>query len=164
MGGKGCMAKGGMHGERGHAWQRGACMAKGGMCGEGGHVWQRGACVAKGGVCGMHAPSLRDTASQFAAGMHPTGMHSCYWLKRSFGQGSIFTGVCDSVHRGGVPDFALIFLGGSSKFSGGGGILGGVFFWGGSSKFSGGRVFFWGGSSKFFGGGYFLGRVFQILL
>ena len=25
----------------GYAWQRGACMAKGGMCGKGGHAWQR---------------------------------------------------------------------------------------------------------------------------
>ena len=41
--------------------------------------------------------------------------HTCFWFyyrpKRSFGQGNIFTGVCDSVHkgRGGV----------CSKFSGG---------------------------------------------
>ena len=31
-----------MHGEGGHAWQRG------GVHGKGGHAWQRGACVAKG--------------------------------------------------------------------------------------------------------------------
>ena len=61
-----------------------------------------------------------------------------YRPKRSFGQGYVFTGVCDSVHGGGgaldfalilggVPDFALIILGGdSSKFSGGGSFLGGV--------------------------------------
>ena len=36
-GGVACVVKGDMHGE-------------GGMCGEGGHVWQRGACVAKGGT------------------------------------------------------------------------------------------------------------------
>ena len=33
------------------------------------------------------------------------GMH-LYWPKRSFGQGNIFTPVCHSVHRGGVPDQA----------------------------------------------------------
>ena len=34
--------------------------------------------------------------------MHPTGMHSCYRLQRSCGQGNIFTPACHSVHRGGV--------------------------------------------------------------
>ena len=92
----------------------------------------------------------------------------------------------NSVHRGGAPDFALIFRGGSPDFalilggflqiSGGclflggvppnfqgGSFLGGVFFGAGSSKFLGGRSFL-GGSSKFpggflqiFGGGLFLG-------
>ena len=43
---------------------------------------------------------------QHLAGMHPTGMHSCLESKSSLpptmklGQGYIFTGVCDSVHRG----------------------------------------------------------------
>ena len=40
------MVKGGVCGEGGHAWQKGACMAKGGMCGK------EEACMAKGGVCG----------------------------------------------------------------------------------------------------------------
>ena len=48
-----------------------------------------------------------------------------YRLKRSFGQGNIFTGVCDSVHKEGC----LVPGEGSSKFSG----------WG-SSKFSGGGL------------------------
>ena len=55
---QGCVVKGCMCGEGGHAWQRGACVAKGGMCGKGGHVWQRGrgawqkgVCMAKGEAC-----------------------------------------------------------------------------------------------------------------
>ena len=92
-----------------------------------------------------------------------------YRPKRSFGQGNIFTRVCDSVHRGGTPDFALIFRGGAPDFAlifrGGlfwGGLLGGapdfalifrgVFFWGGSSKFSGGGSFFGGVPPNFRGG------------
>ena len=99
--GGGVHGKGGMRGEGGHVWQRGACMVKGGMHGEGGgmvkgacmakgeHAWQRGACMAKGGHvwrkmgCGeregghaWYAPP-RDTASHCAGGTHPTGMHSC---------------------------------------------------------------------------------------
>ena len=54
-----------------------------------------------------------------------------YRPKRSFGQGNIFTCVCDS---GG---------GGSSKFSGGEGDV--YFSGGGSSKFSGGDGYFSGG-------------------
>ena len=68
------MVKGGMRGEGGHAWQKGACMAKGGMRDEGGHVWQRG------GMCGMHTPT-QYTASHCMGGTHPTGMHSCYYYK-----------------------------------------------------------------------------------
>ena len=34
------------------------------------------------------------------------GFPSFYRLKRSFGQGNVFTGVCHSVNRGGVPDQA----------------------------------------------------------
>ena len=42
-------------------------------------------------------------------GRHPQkeegrGCQPCYWPKQSFGQGNIFTPVCHSVHRGGVPD------------------------------------------------------------
>ena len=33
------MVKGGVHGEGGHVWQRGACMAKGPCVAKGGHVW-----------------------------------------------------------------------------------------------------------------------------
>ena len=99
-------------------------------------------------------------------------LFGCYYRpKRSFGQGNIFTGVCDSVLFTGRGVSGL--GGGSSKFSGwgvevvppnfrgfwGGEVLqiwGGVsgpggcsskFFGGGSSKFSGE-----GGSSKFSGG------------
>ena len=59
----------------------GAC---GGMCGRG-WAWQgwrawQGACVAAGhawqGVCPL-ADTMRY--SQWAGGMHPTGMHSCYF-------------------------------------------------------------------------------------
>ena len=51
--------EGGVHGEGGHEWLRGACIAKGGMHGKGGCV-----CV----VC---------TAGHCAGGTPPTGMHSC---------------------------------------------------------------------------------------
>ena len=61
-----------------------------------------------------------------------------YRPKRSFGQGNVFTRVCDSVNRGGA----------CSNFSGG------YFFGGGAcSNFSGGSV-----CSKF-SGGYFFGGV-----
>ena len=73
------------------------------MHSEGRHVWQ-GRRVLQGGRCG------RETATA-ADGTRPTRIHSCYRPKRSFGQGNIFTRVCDSVHRGGAPDFALIFRG-----------------------------------------------------
>ena len=65
-----------------------------------------------------------------------------YRPKRSLDQGNIFTGVCDSVHRGGgVWSGGLQFFGGSP-------ILGG-----GVSNFSGDLQFFWGGSGlQFFGG------------
>ena len=63
-----------------------------------------------------------------------------YRPKRSFGQGNVLTGVCDSVHRGGLQFFGGVpqnFLGGgSSKFSGGvppnfrGGVFLQIFFWG----------------------------------
>ena len=66
------MAKGGMHGEGGNAWQRGAYVAKGrhvwqrgGMHGEGGHVWLRGVCVVKGGMHGMHGWSLRGRYASY---------------------------------------------------------------------------------------------------
>ena len=86
------MAKGGdMHGEGGHAWQRG------GMHGKGGHAWQRGgmhgeggACMAgslhgrghvwQGGVRGKGACVAGETATA-ADGTHPTGMH-CYCQMR----------------------------------------------------------------------------------
>ena len=43
------MVAGGMRGEEGHAWQRGACVVKGGMCGKGGHAWQRRGMHGEGG-------------------------------------------------------------------------------------------------------------------
>ena len=76
-----------------------------------------------------------------------------YRPKRSFSQGNIFTPVCHSVHRGGVP--APNFRGGAcSKFSGGcllqifggGGVPAPNFRGGACSKFSGGPC------SKFSGG------------
>ena len=92
-----------------------------------------------------------------------------YRPKRSFGQGYVFTGVCDSVHGGGgaldfaliwggAPDFALIILlGGSSKFPGGVFFLGGVFLGGFLQIFLGGWVFL-GGFLQILGGS-FLGGV-----
>ena len=66
------MVKGGMHGEGGHAWQRGACMVagghawllggvhgcrgvhgEGGMSGEGGVCGEGGPCMVKGGMHGI---------------------------------------------------------------------------------------------------------------
>ena len=64
-----CMA-GGCTWRVGGAWPGDMC-GEGGMHGEGGHAWQRG-------MRGMHVPLLRDTAGQCAGGTHPTGMHSCF--------------------------------------------------------------------------------------
>ena len=70
---------GGVHGEGGHAWQRGACVVKGG------HAWQRGGMRGKGGVrawqrgaCVVCMPP-QDMAGQCTGGTHPTGMHSCVY-------------------------------------------------------------------------------------
>ena len=57
------MVKGSMHGEVGHAWQRGACV--GGMHCKGVCV-ARGACMARGE--GVHAG---ETATEVGS-MHPT--------------------------------------------------------------------------------------------
>ena len=75
------MAKGGMRGEGGHTWHRGACVVKGGhvwskgvhgkggggMCGKVGGcawwrgcAWQTGACVVKGGVCGIWQDMINE--------------------------------------------------------------------------------------------------------
>ena len=71
------MAKGGMHGEKGHAWQRrGMCGERGGMHGERGHVWPRGACMEKGacmakGGCMAKGHGRRDG--------HYSGRYTSYW-------------------------------------------------------------------------------------
>ena len=44
---RGLHGKGGVYGERGHAWQRRACVVKGGMHG-------KGVCVAKGACMGYN--------------------------------------------------------------------------------------------------------------
>ena len=41
-----------------------------------------------------------------------TQIYFFYRPIRSLRQGNIFTGVCDSVHRGGAPDLCSNFLGG----------------------------------------------------
>ena len=56
------MARGGMHGKGGHAWQ--------GVCVAGGHTWQ-GVCMAGRRVC------VAGEMAVAAGGTHPTGMHSC---------------------------------------------------------------------------------------
>ena len=72
-----------------------------------------------------------------------------YQPKRSFGQGNVFTGVCDSVHRGGV------WSGGVSPIFRGGGCL--LKIWGAVfSKFSGGCLL------KIFGGDVWSGGVAPI--
>ena len=90
-----------------------------------------------------------------------------YRPKRSFGQGNVFTGVCDSVHGGrvwsrGVSNFSggsPIFQGGLQFFGGVSPILGGLQFWGvsnfsGVSNFGGSPIF---GVSNFSGGLQFFG-------
>ena len=77
----------------------------------------------------------------------------CYRPKRSFGQGNIFTGVFDSVHREGglVPGGYLQIFGGVLQIFRGVSNFSGM---GGSSKFSEGSPIFRGrGSSKFLGVG-----------
>ena len=52
---------------------------------------------------GQTHPPPGQTPPLPADGTDPTGMHSCYYRpQRSCGQGYVFTGVCDSVHRGGL--------------------------------------------------------------
>ena len=84
-----CVAKGGMHGEGGHAWQgghvwwRGACMVKGGVCGEGGFAWQgacmTGGCVWQGGVHGRGHAWQRGAC--MVGGMHVTHTPSMHILR-----------------------------------------------------------------------------------
>ena len=75
---------------------------------------------------------------------HPASVTITVFLPPAtkFGQGYIFTGVCDFVHRGGVWSRGVV-----SNFSGGVSPI----FWGGLQ--------FWGGSPKFF---FFL--FFQIFI
>ena len=83
---------------------------------------------------------------------------SFYRPKRSFGQGNIFTGMCDSVHRGDlVPGGLQFFWGRCSIFRGEGAVSnfsGGLQFFGGSPIFQGGVSNFLGGGgvSNFLGG------------
>ena len=69
---------GGVRGCQGGMCGEGVCVAKGGMHGEGGYAWQSGggACVAKGGVCmarggGMHGirqdMEIRSMSGQYAS-------------------------------------------------------------------------------------------------
>ena len=57
--------KGGVRGEGGHAWWRGACMVKGACVAKGGHAWQRG-----GGMRGIR----RDTEIRSMS-----GRYASYW-------------------------------------------------------------------------------------
>ena len=58
-----CVAKGGVHGKGGCAWQRGACIAKGR------HVWQ-----GEGGVCGWGCAWLGGMHGE--GGVHGEGGHA----------------------------------------------------------------------------------------
>ena len=87
MHGKGgaCVVKRGMHGERGHTWQRG----EGDVCGKGGmHGGGEGACVA----------GETTTAGD---GKHPVGMHPCpFYCHQNNGQnGSVPHSVRYSHHH-----------------------------------------------------------------
>ena len=69
-----------MCGEGGHAWQMG-------VHGNGGHARQRGACMVKGGVCGMrHAwRGVCIAGACMAGGMHGRGVCmavGCAWQER----------------------------------------------------------------------------------
>ena len=77
---------GGLHPSRGSA-SRGLCLPT-------------GVRVCIQGMLGR--PPSRDTTGygQQVGSTHPTRMYSYYWPKQSFGQGNVFTCVCDSVHRG----------------------------------------------------------------
>ena len=90
------MVKGAMRGEARHTWR-------------GGYVWQRGRalqigdmCGERGGMCGKGGGMQAGETAAKAGGMHPTGMHSCYQLQRSWAK-VIFSQACvkNSVHRGG---------------------------------------------------------------
>ena len=83
------MAKGGICGEGGCAWQRGhvsqtgACVVKGDMHGEGacvarGPCMAKGACMANGGMHGKGGVCMAGEMATAADSMHPKGMHSCF--------------------------------------------------------------------------------------
>ena len=58
-----------------------ACLA-GGVCSGGCLFWGRGSAPGGGGACFHGVPAWRPPWKQTAAvadGMHPTGMHSCYY-------------------------------------------------------------------------------------
>ena len=63
----GGMCGGGVYG-RGHAWP-GACVAWG--------MHGRRACMA--GVCAWQGTCIAGETATVVGGMHPTGMHSCYF-------------------------------------------------------------------------------------
>ena len=51
---------------------------------------------------GLGRPPDTTRCSQWVGGMHPTGMHACYHPPMKLREGYVFTGMCDSVHRGGA--------------------------------------------------------------
>ena len=65
----------------------------------GGGACMTGMCVAGGGGVGhggrVGRVRARETATE-AAGMHPSGMHSCYRPRSEASAGYVFTGVCHS--------------------------------------------------------------------
>ena len=69
-----------VHGKVGAYVVKGACVAKGDVHDEGGHTWQRGACMA-GGVYMVGECMAGETATA-ADGTHPTGMHSRFFMIR----------------------------------------------------------------------------------
>ena len=60
-------------------------------------------------------PCVGNTTGSGFVSVSQMRWHYLYRPKRSFGQGYVFTGVCDSVHRGGCSRFCSNF-GGCSRF------------------------------------------------
>ena len=74
-----------VHGPRGSAWSRG-CMVLGGAWSQGVHgpggVWSQGDAWSRGGLVSGGAWWRPPGMATAAGGTHPTGMHSCFHLKK----------------------------------------------------------------------------------
>ena len=134
MAGGACVA-GGMHG-RGVMCLVGVCVW------QGEHAWWRGACMA-GGACMPHTPPLHPSRYYEIRSMN--GQYASYWNAfllpptNVVCEGYIFTGICDSVNRGGMRGSS----GGACMVALGGACM--VALWGACMVAPGGHAWLLGG-------------------